>query len=74
MSIEERPPMTQEPQGGGVDDDGAPRQQSADKHGNNLNSLVPWCGVGFISFFTYIDFPACIGCRLAGDILCCTLE
>jgi len=44
------------------------------RHEDNMDELVPWCGIGCMSCFGYFEFPACVGLRLAGDVLCCTIE
>jgi len=42
--------------------------------GENMNELIPFCGLGCIVFADYCTFPACIGGRIAGDCCCCELE
>jgi hypothetical protein len=49
-------------------------QRSTSSSDVSLDDLVPWCGVGCLMFAAYFDFPSCFGGRIAGDILCCTVE
>jgi hypothetical protein len=65
-------PRTKQP--GSVVSADVPEEADPGLYGDNLNDLVPWCGLGCITLFANFDWPACVGCRFAGDVFCCTLE
>ena len=60
----------------GLSDDFSFKSQVCHKssYDTYLNDLVPWCGVGCVSFFCYTQLPECLGFKVAGDICCCTGE
>ena len=41
---------------------------------SSLNDLIPWCGLGIITLFIDPRWPACFGCSMGFDCLCCSNE